>query len=140
MRQFALTARSNIQAGISSHRCCDWPERVQRKTAAPFLSIISWIKTCRPDQGCHGYRSSRSKSIPWAFRRRVVQYRAAALIARLQAAGAGGHHLACATTRINIAICPADGRKAGHALRLKPDHLMGSGQSALQSLLIEGPA
>lgn len=27
MRQFALTARSNIHAAISSHRCSAWPER-----------------------------------------------------------------------------------------------------------------
>src|SRR5690606_7975593 len=41
--------------------------------------------------------------------------------------GAGGHHLACAAARIDTSICPGDGPKAHHALRLKPDHPMGSG-------------
>jgi hypothetical protein len=41
MRQLALAARSNIQAGISSHRSDAWPERLQRKTAAPTFSITS---------------------------------------------------------------------------------------------------
>ena len=59
----------------------------------------------------------------------LLQYRAAALIARLQAAGTGGHHLAPTTTRIGSIVGTGDGRKAGHALRLKPDHLMGSGHT-----------
>ncbi len=59
----------------------------------------------------------------------LLQYRAAALIARLQAAGAGGHHLACASMRVSAIICPGDGPEAHHASRLKPDHPMGSGQS-----------
>jgi hypothetical protein len=41
MRQPVLTARSNIHAGTSSHRSDGWPERLQRKTAAPFFSITS---------------------------------------------------------------------------------------------------
>jgi hypothetical protein len=61
----------------------------------------------------------------------LLQYRAAALIARLQAAGTGGHHLAPTTTRIGSIVGTGDGRKAGHALRLKPDYLMGSGQMHL---------
>lgn len=36
--------------------------------------------------------------------------------------------MACAATRIDTAICPGNGRKADHALRLKPDHLIGAGQ------------
>lgn len=32
---------SDIHAGTSSHRSDAWPERLQRKTAAPFLSITS---------------------------------------------------------------------------------------------------
>src|SRR5690606_42068408 len=59
----------------------------------------------------------------------LLQYRAAALIARLQAAGAGGHHLACDSMRVSAIICPGDGPKAHHVLRLKPDHPMGSGQA-----------
>src|SRR5690606_41292995 len=57
----------------------------------------------------------------------LLQYRAAALIARLQAAGTGGNRLARTITRIGTPICPGDGPDAHHALRLKPDHPMGSG-------------
>lgn len=41
------------------------PERLQRKTASPFASSS-------PNQGCHGYKSSRT-SVLWVFRCLVVQ-------------------------------------------------------------------
>src|SRR5690606_2328848 len=59
----------------------------------------------------------------------LLQYRAAALIARLQAAGTGGNRLARTITRIGTPICPGDGPDAHHALRLKPDHPMGLGHA-----------
>jgi hypothetical protein len=40
--QLALTARSNIHPGTSSHRSDARPERLQRKMAASPLSITSW--------------------------------------------------------------------------------------------------
>ncbi|MGB3899339.1 MAG: hypothetical protein WA973_12360, partial [Mesorhizobium sp.] len=45
--------------------------------------------------------------------------------------GTGGYYLACAAARIGTTICPGNSRKADHALRLKPDHLMGSGQASI---------
>ncbi|MGB3539124.1 MAG: hypothetical protein WBA42_13265, partial [Mesorhizobium sp.] len=44
--------------------------------------------------------------------------------------GTGGYCLARAATRISAIICPGDGPKADHALRSKPDHLMGSSHFA----------
>jgi hypothetical protein len=41
MRQAALSARSNIQAGISSQRPEVEPARLQRKTPLPDFSITS---------------------------------------------------------------------------------------------------
>ncbi|WP_205962205.1 hypothetical protein, partial [Paracoccus siganidrum] len=41
--------------------------------------------------------------------------------------GTGGHHLACAAAWIGTVICTGHGRKADHALKLKPDHPMGAG-------------
>src|SRR5690554_4317640 len=64
----------------------------------------------------------------------LLQYRAAALIARLQAAGTGGNRLARTITRIGTPICPGDGPDAHHALRLKPDHPMGSGHKEAPNL------
>ena len=58
----------------------------------------------------------------------ILQHRATAFIARLQAASTGGHYLACSATWISSIIGTGDGPKANHASRLKPDHLMGSGQ------------
>src|SRR5258707_4765938 len=40
-RQAARAARSNIQAGISSHRADARPERLQRKTSPPAFSTTS---------------------------------------------------------------------------------------------------
>ncbi|MER9858694.1 MULTISPECIES: hypothetical protein [unclassified Mesorhizobium] len=37
----AQTVRSNIQAGISSHRSKAWPETLQRKTTRSAFSITS---------------------------------------------------------------------------------------------------
>lgn len=78
----ALSVRSNIHTGTSSSRHDLEPERLQWNTADP-LSTNPWIWTSRPDQGCHGYRSSRT-SVPWVFRRLVVQHRASAFITELK--------------------------------------------------------
>ena len=45
-------ARSNIQAGTSSHRSAAEPLNVQRKTMPSALSIASWIATRIPNHGC----------------------------------------------------------------------------------------
>ncbi|MCO7739398.1 hypothetical protein NJB95_22835, partial [Brucella intermedia] len=36
-------------------------------------------------------------------------------------------NLARAVTRVSAIICPDDGSEADHALRLKPDHIIGAG-------------
>ena len=82
----AQAARSNIQAGSSSQRPAVWPSTLQRKTSPPPFAITSWIATARPNQGCQAYRTSRT-SVPWAFRRCVVQRRASTLGARQQDPG-----------------------------------------------------
>jgi hypothetical protein len=45
-------ARSNIQAGTSSHRSAAEPLNVQRKTTPSALSSTSWIATRIPNHGC----------------------------------------------------------------------------------------
>jgi hypothetical protein len=45
-------ARSNIQAGTSSHRSAVEPLNVQRKTTPSALSTASWIATRIPNHGC----------------------------------------------------------------------------------------
>ena len=45
-------ARSNIQAGTSSHRSAAEPFNVQRKTTPSALSTASWIATRNPNHGC----------------------------------------------------------------------------------------
>ena len=45
-------ARSNIQAGTSSHRSAAEPLNVQRKTTPSALSTASWIATRIPNHGC----------------------------------------------------------------------------------------
>jgi hypothetical protein len=45
-------ARSNIQAGTSSHRSAAEPLNVQRKTTTSALSTASWIATRIPNHGC----------------------------------------------------------------------------------------
>ena len=50
---------------------------------------------------------------------------------------AGGHRLAFNASRIASTSSASNGRKAHHALRLKPDHLIGAGQSG-QSARSEG--
>jgi hypothetical protein len=45
-------ARSNIQAGTSSHRAAAEPFNVQRKMAPSALSTTSWIATRIPNHGC----------------------------------------------------------------------------------------
>ncbi|WP_210208086.1 hypothetical protein, partial [Pelagibacterium sediminicola] len=42
-----------------------------------------------------------------------------------QTAGAGSHRLAGANQWIGTTFCTGNGRKADHALRLKPDHFIG---------------
>jgi hypothetical protein len=58
---------------------------VQRKTAPPALSIVSWIATRIPNHGCQKYSSSR-KAVPWAFSSLVVQHHQAAQRSRQSAA------------------------------------------------------
>lgn len=58
MPQLALSIRSNIHPGTSSHRSDACPETLQRKTAASPFSITSWMWTCRPVQGCQGYKEA----------------------------------------------------------------------------------
>ncbi|KRR29863.1 hypothetical protein [Bradyrhizobium retamae] len=55
----AQATRSNIQAGISSHRVVSEPLSMQRKTTLSDLAIAWWTKTGRPNHGCHRYKSSR---------------------------------------------------------------------------------
>ncbi|WP_198669809.1 hypothetical protein, partial [Pelagibacterium sediminicola] len=43
-----------------------------------------------------------------------------------QTAGAGSHRLAGANQWIGTTFCTGNGRKADHALRLKPDHFIGA--------------
>lgn len=69
------------------------------------------------------YSLAEAKVIIEAWRRYYNTERP--LVARLQTAGSEGHYLACAAARIGSIIDTGDGRKAGHALRLKPDHPMG---------------
>jgi len=45
-------ARSNIQAGTSSHRSAAEPLNVQRKTTPSALSTDPWIATRIPNHGC----------------------------------------------------------------------------------------
>jgi len=45
-------ARSNIQAGTSSHRSVAEPLNVQRKTTPSTLSAASWIATRILNHGC----------------------------------------------------------------------------------------
>jgi hypothetical protein len=45
-------ARSNIQAGTSSHRSKAEPLNVQRQTTPSALSTASWIATRIPNHGC----------------------------------------------------------------------------------------
>src|SRR5215210_7277916 len=49
----AHTARSNIQAGSSSHRVDGSSAPQQWKTSPPLFSITSETRTARPNQGCH---------------------------------------------------------------------------------------
>jgi hypothetical protein len=81
-RTLEQAARSNIHAGTSRQRAASAPLVLQRKTMPSDLSIASWTKTRKPNQGCHRYRSSRT-SVPWVFSSLVVQQRAAPLAARL---------------------------------------------------------
>src|SRR5690606_28814202 len=62
----------------------------------------------------------------------VLQHREATLVAWIQAAGTGGHHLARASKPSSTVICPGNSPKADHALRLKPDHPMGSGHNLIR--------
>ncbi len=56
------------------------------------------------------------------------------LSARLQAASAGGHHLAYVSRRVSTTtIYPGNGPEAHHALRLKLDHPMGQANRAPES-------
>jgi hypothetical protein len=68
----AQAARSNIQAGTSSHRVASEPLSVQRKTTSSDLATAWWTKTDRPNHGCHRYKSSR-KPVPWVLSSWVVQ-------------------------------------------------------------------
>jgi len=45
-------ARSNIQAGTSSHRSAAEPLNVQRKTTPSALSAAAWIATRILNHGC----------------------------------------------------------------------------------------
>jgi len=45
-------ARSNIQAGTSSHRSAAEPLNVQQKTTPSALSTVPWIATRIPNHGC----------------------------------------------------------------------------------------
>jgi hypothetical protein len=78
----AQAARSNIQAGISSHRVASEPLSVQRKTTSSGLATAWWTKTDRPNHGCHRYKSSR-KPVPWVLSSWVVQSPTASLIAEI---------------------------------------------------------
>ena len=77
IRITAHEARSSIQAGSSSHRPASPPSRLQRSTSPASFTTASWTCTTHPDQGCQGYRTSRSSASPvlWAFRRHVLQRR-----------------------------------------------------------------
>lgn len=96
-RTAAQTPRSNIQAGTSRQRSDVEPPILQRIMFAPTRSTVSWTCTRRPAQGCHWYKISRT-SVPWAFRRRVVQRETSSHIAWLDDAGR---------------ICCCSGRKGG---------------------------
>ena len=78
----AQAARSNIQAGISSHRVASEPLSVQRKTTSSDLATAWWTKTDRPNHGCHRYKSSR-KPVPWVLSNWVVQPAPSSFVDRL---------------------------------------------------------
>ncbi len=63
---------NRIQAGISTGRRVRPSSRPHQHTECPRLMRTSYTTTERPNQGCHGYETSRD-SVLWVLRCRLVQ-------------------------------------------------------------------
>lgn len=107
----------NAQAGghllPRSHRTLTWRETMPAQAARtdmtpPVLSITSWMRTRRPNHGCHSYKTSRS-AIPWAFRRRILQHEAPALPTRRADTGSGLVRPLASEGRSGIIAMPCGG-------------------------------